>query len=208
MSDLPSGRGGGPRPPFLLYDAARDGRVSRKGFTIALILMVLVVGGSAAAVWDQQNQKSQTTAVAGEVSGANPSGQQPHAEVITSSPSASPTASAMARPTPTPLATAWIPKGYDKWGLSWQDGGLAWKWTEEECRVDADYCWTMRVKSRDGCPHSLVGTVDIKRKAELLASKTDRVINVGKGRIVLLTFSYSNSQSGTLYGYAINLVCT
>lgn len=208
MSDLPSGGSGGPRPPFLLYDAARDGRVRRKGLVRALILILLVVGGSAAAVWYQHDQESQVTAVAGEVPGANPSGQEPPSDVITTGPSASPTVNSVAIPTPTPSPTAWIPKGYEKWGLSWQDGGLAWKWTDEECRVDADYCWTMRVKSRDGCPNALVGTIDIKRKAELLASKTDRVTKVGKGSIVLLTFPYNNFQSGSLDGYVINLVCT
>lgn len=193
-------------PPFVLYDSSRDRRRGSWHLVLILLVVLLSAGGGVAAwhAYDRQSSSgaSQPSPPADPGPLAGPASPSPSSARL--KPTSPPTSKPTVRPKPSPASTAWIPKGYDEW-----DSTLAWKWTDEDCGNDSGYCWTLRVKSRYGCPKALVGKISIAKKdEEPLATRTDAVRVLAAGRTALLTFAYAPTGKGTLFGRVTDLTCT
>lgn len=97
----------------------------------------------------------------------------------------------------------WYPKGYTEYFL---DDNLAWKWTDERCGYSYGYCWTIRVKAKDGCYSGLYGEINILDGGVNIGYTNDYVSLLRAGGIAKLEF-VRFSGNGTLTGQLNRLTC-
>lgn len=98
----------------------------------------------------------------------------------------------------------WYPKGYDEYGF---DGDLAWKWTEDSCGYSYGYCWTIRVKAKDGCYGGLYAEINIEKNGVVLDYANDTLGSLGAGEIAKLEFVHFDRGAGTLTGSLNEINC-
>jgi hypothetical protein len=98
----------------------------------------------------------------------------------------------------------WYPKGYDEYFL---DNNVAWKWTDESCGYSSGYCWTMRIKTRNGCYGGLYAEINIKKNGLVLDYSNDTLGSLGAGQTAKMEFVHFDSGAGTLTGSLNEINC-
>lgn len=100
----------------------------------------------------------------------------------------------------TPTIT-WYPKGYREY-----TDGLAWKWTDESCGYSSGYCWTLRVKTRNGCADGIYAEANIEQKGVVIGYTNDTLGSLRPGATAKLEFTHFGG-SGTLSASLTQLTC-
>jgi hypothetical protein len=93
---------------------------------------------------------------------------------------------------------SWIPSGFTGYA---EDDNLAWRWatkSEVDCTYSSGACWSVVLITRDGCPRSLYGEVNIFDKNDIQISYTnDSVARVQPMQKVKLTFDTLDDSAET-----------
>jgi hypothetical protein len=105
--------------------------------------------------------------------------------------------SAVATNTPT-YDDSWVPTGFTGYP---EDDNLAWRWatkSEVDCTYSSGACWSVVLISKNGCPSSLYGEVNIFDKNDIQISYTnDSVARVQPMQKVKLTFDTLDDAADT-----------
>jgi len=96
----------------------------------------------------------------------------------------------------------WYPKSYNSYGAN-----LAWKWTDESCGFSSGYCWTMRVKTKDGCYGGLYAEINIEKNGTVIDFSNDSLGSLAAGKKAKLEFIHFDRGAGTLSGNLAELNC-
>jgi hypothetical protein len=79
----------------------------------------------------------------------------------------------------------WYPKGW----FEWDDGSVAYKWTNGACDTYGGACWTMRVISHNGCPDGLYAEINIEdASGTVIDYSNDTLGSLSSGQQAALEF--------------------
>jgi hypothetical protein len=91
---------------------------------------------------------------------------------------------------------SWIPGGFTQWV---DDYSIAWRWAtakEASCTYNSGSCWSAMVVTKNGCPSSLYGEINIFDKNDIQIDYTnDTTSMVQPMQTVKLTFDTFNEDS-------------
>jgi hypothetical protein len=93
---------------------------------------------------------------------------------------------------------SWVPADFNIWS---GDTNIAWRWgsrSETKCTYSSGSCWSVMVVTKNGCPSSLYGEINIFDSNNVqIAYTNDSLSTVQAGQKVKMTFDTLNEDADT-----------